>query len=52
MALAGSSSEFYPDYDSLDPYAARFRGYYFTGSSVIQLPPNDEDSTLSLVIAV
>ena len=50
--LAGTSSEFYPDYDEYDPYAAQGRGYYFNGNSILQLPPHTEDSSLSLVMAV
>lgn len=36
IATAGSSSTFYPTYDSADPYAVKERGFYFTGSSYIK----------------
>ncbi|CAG9335197.1 unnamed protein product [Blepharisma stoltei] len=37
--LTGKDNTFYPTYDSTDPIAAIHRGYYFTGSSYMQLPP-------------
>ncbi|CAG9335196.1 unnamed protein product [Blepharisma stoltei] len=37
--LTGQDSKFYPNYDSTDPIAAIYRGYYYTGSSFMQLPP-------------
>ena len=40
---------FYPEYHANDPYAAYRRGYYFHGTSYIQLPPHSEDSSDSLV---
>ena len=36
--LTGKDNSFYPNYDSSDPWAAKDRGYYFTGSSYMQLP--------------
>ncbi|CAG9335172.1 unnamed protein product [Blepharisma stoltei] len=37
--LTGKDNSFYPDYDATDPIATINRGYYFTGSSYMQLPP-------------
>lgn len=40
VAVTGSSSNFYPNYDTNDPFAAYMRGYYFNGiNSVVNLPP-------------
>ena len=46
--MTGTGNFFYPDYASDDPYAAYNRGYYFHGSAIMQLPPNTEDSTLTV----
>ncbi|CAG9335917.1 unnamed protein product [Blepharisma stoltei] len=32
----GQSSNFYPNYDTTDPYAAEYRGYYFLGTSYMK----------------
>ncbi|CAG9335175.1 unnamed protein product [Blepharisma stoltei] len=37
--LTGKDNEFYPNYDTTDPIAAIYRGYYFSGSAYMQLPP-------------
>ncbi|CAG9335159.1 unnamed protein product [Blepharisma stoltei] len=37
--LTGKDNNFYPNYDTTDPIATIYRGYYFTGSSYMQLPP-------------
>ncbi|CAG9335199.1 unnamed protein product [Blepharisma stoltei] len=39
QVLTGKDNKFYPDYDSTDPIAAIYRGYYFSGSSYMRLPP-------------
>ncbi|CAG9321664.1 unnamed protein product [Blepharisma stoltei] len=49
--LSGSSDSFYPTYDSYDPIPAYKRGYYFNGNSLMQLPPNINDSSYSLNFA-
>ena len=49
--MTGTDTAFYPDYGSLDPFAAKDRGYYFDGSAVMQLPPNDQDASISLVLS-
>ncbi|CAG9321678.1 unnamed protein product [Blepharisma stoltei] len=49
--VTGSSSDFYPNYKSDDPYAAISRGYYFSGSSIMPLPPNYKDSTSLLTFS-
>ena len=49
--MTGRDLDFYPTYTSEDPYAAKDRGYYFHGGSVIQLPPNDQDPSISLVMS-
>ena len=49
--LTGIDNDFYPNYGTFDPYAAYERGYYFHGGSIMQLPPNAEDSSDSLVIS-
>ena len=42
----GSSSTFYPSYETNDPKTARYRGYYFDGaSSIMRLPPFGTYST-------
>ena len=38
--MTGETTDFYPYYHTTDPYAAYERGYYFTGSSFMQAPPN------------
>ena len=43
--LAGNSEDFYPNFDTLDPYPLRDRGYYFTGVSVMQVPPSTLSTT-------
>ena len=40
--VTGSSEVFYPNYESDDPRPVKDRGYYFTGASVMQLPPYSE----------
>ncbi|CAG9335149.1 unnamed protein product [Blepharisma stoltei] len=37
--LTGKDNSFYPTYDATDPIAAIYRGYYFSGSAYMQLPP-------------
>ena len=37
--LTGKDNKFYPDYDITDPLPAKDRGFYFTGSSYMLLPP-------------
>ncbi|CAG9335140.1 unnamed protein product [Blepharisma stoltei] len=37
--LTGKDNSFYPTYDVTDPIAAIYRGYYFSGSAYMQLPP-------------
>ena len=37
--LAGSSEQFYPEFDIFDPWPLNRRGYYFNGNSLMQLPP-------------
>ena len=49
--LTGKDNSFYPEYDYTDPYAARDRGYYFTGSAYMQLPPHNLDSSSLLVLS-
>ena len=49
--LTGIDTSFYPTYDTTDPYASYLRGYYFTSTSYLQLPPHGEDSSYSLVLA-
>ena len=49
--LTGKDNNFYPTYTTEDPWAARHRGYYFTGSSVMQLPPYGSTTDPKLVIA-
>ena len=49
--LTGINNDFYPNYHSTDPLAAKDRGYYFTGTSFMQLPPNSEDPSPLLRIA-
>lgn len=52
VATGGSSSTFYPNYESNDPKAAMYRGYYFNGaSSIINLPPYSAHATPLLFIA-
>ena len=41
----GSSTVFYPSYVTGDPYAARYRRYYFTGSSYMKAPPNSASTS-------
>ena len=45
VSLTGSSSSFYPTFDSSDPWPQIYRGYYFNGASYLQLPPNSADSS-------
>ena len=40
----GEDTSFYPSYKTTDPYAAKYRGYYFTGTSYMQGPPNSASS--------
>ena len=49
--MTGIGLDFYPTYGDHDPYAAKDRGYYFNGNSMMWLPPNDEDSSISLVMS-
>lgn len=37
--VTGTSSQFYPEYESDDPIATLERGYYFTGDSVMHFAP-------------
>ena len=41
----GSNTSFYPTYTIGDPIAAKDRGYYFTGTSYMQAPPNSVSSS-------
>ena len=36
----GANTNFYPSYDSTDPYATKERGYYFTGNSYMNIAAN------------
>ena len=36
----GVDSSFYPSYDTTDPYATKERGYYFTGTSYMNIAAN------------
>ena len=45
----GELSDFYPDYDSLDPYASYDRGYYFD-ESYVYLPPFDTTNDPLLIL--
>ena len=38
--LTGSSANFYPTLEADDPYPLQSRGYYFSGSSIMKLPPS------------
>ena len=51
--MTGLTDEFYPNYDSdgTDPYAAQDRGYYFTGSSLMQMPPHTSSDESELILA-
>ena len=40
VVMTGPNNSFYPSYATGDPYATRYRGYYFTGLSYMQGPPN------------
>ena len=51
QCLTGNSVGFYPTYQVEDPYAAKDRGYYFRGTSVVTLPPHATVSSLSLILA-
>ncbi|CAG9320645.1 unnamed protein product [Blepharisma stoltei] len=50
VALTGNSNSFYPSYGTYDPLAAYDRGYYFSGSTYIQLPPYSGSATAQLYI--
>jgi hypothetical protein len=40
IGVTGTTFAFYPKYESKDPIAAKYRGYYFDGAnSIINLPP-------------
>ncbi|CAG9335177.1 unnamed protein product [Blepharisma stoltei] len=43
--LTGKDNNFYPNYDTTDPIATIYRGYYFTGSSYMQLPHYTDTSS-------
>ena len=43
--IAGKDLQFYPDFDSNDPWPVIYRGHYFNGSHYLNLPPNSENST-------
>ena len=46
-SIAGSSNtEFYPSFDSNDPWPLKDRGYYFHTGSYLQFPPNSINSQL------
>ena len=49
--LTGEDNQFYPEYGEFDPYAAKDRGYYFTGVSYMQLPPHSSSSSPLLVLS-
>ena len=48
--LTGSGIGFYYGYHVTDPYAAYLRGYYFTSTSYMQLPPHSQNGSDSLII--
>ena len=48
---AGSTNNFYPNYDTDDPYASYMRGYYFTGGSKVYLPPYTGNTSPVLILA-
>ncbi|CAG9321670.1 unnamed protein product [Blepharisma stoltei] len=49
--MTGDDSNFYPAYTAKDPYAAKYRGYYFQGSSYMKIPDSYASSIPSLVIS-
>ena len=40
LVVTGINNQFYPDYDITDPYATKERGFYFTGTSLLNIPMN------------
>ena len=49
--LTGTNDQFHPFFDKTDPYPSKDRGYYFRGSSVMQLPPFSGFPSPLLVLA-
>ncbi|CAG9335153.1 unnamed protein product [Blepharisma stoltei] len=49
--LTGKDNKFYPTYDATDPIAAIYRGYYFSGSAYMQLPPYTGTASSLLTLA-
>lgn len=41
--FAGCTNLFYPTFDSCDPWPLKNRGYYFSGASYLEFPPNSVD---------
>ena len=51
LTRAGSSTAFYPSYESDDPYASFMRGFYFTGASKVYIPPYQGNTLPMLILA-
>ena len=49
--LSGVNSQFHPFFEQTDPYPSKDRGYYFKGTSVMQLPPYDNITSPLLVVS-
>ena len=49
--LTGVNNQFHPFFHETDPYPAKDRGYYFRGTSVMQLPPYGDVLGPLLVLA-
>jgi len=49
--LTGVNDQFYPFFHETDPYPTKDRGYYFRGSSVMQLPPYNNVSEPLLTLS-
>ena len=49
--LTGTNNQFYPFFHQTDPYPTRDRGYYFRGTSIMQLPPYGNTPEPLLVLA-
>ena len=49
--LTGTNNQFYPFFHKTDPYPTKDRGYYFRGTSLMQLPPYNNVSEPLLVLA-
>ena len=51
QVLTGTTGDSYPSYDASDPYVTALRGFFFTGTSMLQLPPHADDTSDSIVFA-